>query len=135
MTAIRLRLLQYNVGSHSRQGDVVKQQLVQTALQQGLCDAARAHGCTGIHEPVRPGVGALYQAATGLCCLVAALIAKLVPCFAILLTDSESGSFLAQQKTCPDFAHSIVLVQETNISTSFIAMLLPRRHAQTQHQT
>ncbi|KAL0051558.1 hypothetical protein WJX82_009797 [Trebouxia sp. C0006] len=51
-TRMDVRLLQYNVGSHSREGEVVKQQLVQTALQQGLCDLALLQGCSGIHEPV-----------------------------------------------------------------------------------
>ncbi len=58
-----VRLLQYNVGSHSRKGEVVKQQLVQTALQQGLCDLALLQGCSGVHEPVRVGSGAVYQPA------------------------------------------------------------------------
>ncbi|KAL3142457.1 hypothetical protein ABBQ38_002786 [Trebouxia sp. C0009 RCD-2024] len=124
MTAIRLRLLQYNVGSHSRKGEVIKQQLVQTALQQGLCDVALVHGCTGIHEPVRTGVGAVYQAATS------TLLSS--GC-----THSQAGTMLcytadrfrvrqlsSTAEDLPGFAHSIVLVQETNTSTSFITILL-----------
>lgn len=124
MTAMRLRLLQYSVASHSRRGEVIKQQLVQTALQEGLCDVALVHGCTGIHEPLRSGTGAIYQAAG-------------TPMLSSGSTHSQAGTmfcytahrFRVRQlsstaEDLPGFVHSIVLVQEISTSTSFIGIVL-----------
>lgn len=124
MTAIRLRLLQYNVGSHSRRGEVIKQQLVQTALQQGLCDVALVHGCTGIHEPLRSGVGAVYQAATGTLLSSGRTHSQHGTMFCYTADRFRVRQLSSTAEDLPGFAHSIVLVQETNTSTSFIAILL-----------
>ena len=118
-----LRLLQYNVGSHSRKGEVVKQQLVQTALEQGLCDLALLTGCTGIHEPIRAGAGAMYQ-----------------PAFhndGHTSTSKEAGTLVCytaerfkarQLATCledlPGCQHSIFLLEDTPTGTHLIAIVL-----------
>ena len=59
---MQLTLLQFNVQSRTSEAETVKQQLVQTALRQGLCDVAFLQRCSGIHEPTRAGVGAAFEA-------------------------------------------------------------------------
>ena len=58
---MQLTLLQYNVRSRTVEAEKAKQQLVQTALCQGLCDLAFLQRCSGIHEPIRAGTGAVFQ--------------------------------------------------------------------------
>ena len=56
-----LTLLQYHVGSRTSKAEAVKQELVQTALHQGLCDIALVQGCSRTQDTVRAGAGAVFQ--------------------------------------------------------------------------
>lgn len=124
MTVTGLRLLQYSVGSHSRKGEVIKQQLVQTALQQGLCDLALVQGCTGIHEPIRSGVGAVFQpAASTLPSSNSSHVqGGTMVCYTADRFRVRQLSSVAED--LPGFVHSILLVQELSTSTPFIAIVL-----------
>ena len=124
MTITQLRLLQYNVGSHSCKGEVIKQQLVQTALQQGLCDVALVQGCTGIHEPIRSGTGAVFQPATSSlpCNNSSHVEAGTMFCYTADRFRVRQLSSVAED--LPGFVHSILLVQEISTSTAFIAIVL-----------
>ena len=124
MIITQLKLLQYNVGSHSRKGEVIKQQLVQTALQQGLCDIALVQGCTGIHEPIRSGTGAVFQPATGTlpCNSSSHVQGGTMFCYTADRFRAKQLSSVAED--LPGFVHSILLVQEISTSTAYIAILL-----------
>lgn len=63
--SMQITILQYHVGSRTSAAEIAKQQLVQSALQQGLCDLALLQGCSGILEPVRAGVGAVFHLGQG----------------------------------------------------------------------
>lgn len=128
MAGTQLRLLQYNVGSHSRKGEIVKQQLVQAALEQGLCDLALVQGCTGIHEPLRSGTGAVYQPAS-VHQSNAASSGNDSKCQAGILLCYTAGKYKVRRlssipEDLPGFVHSILLLQEISTSTSFIAIVL-----------
>ena len=122
MTVSQLRLLQYSVGSHSRKGEVIKQQLVQTALQQGLCDLALVQGCTGIHEPIRSGVGAVFQPAASTSSNSSHFQGGTMVCYTANRFRVRQLSSVAED--LPGFVHSILLVQELSTSTPFIAIVL-----------
>lgn len=122
MTVTRLRLLQYSVGSHSRKGEVVKQQLVQTALKQGLCDLALVQGCTGIHESIRSGVGAVFQPAASTSSNSSHCQDGTMVCYTADRFRVRQLSSVAED--LPGFVHSILLVQEISTSTPFIAIVL-----------
>ena len=124
MTVTQLRLLQYNVSSHSRKGEVMKQQLVQTALQQRLCDVALVQGCTGIHEPVRSGTGAVFQPANSIlpCNDGSHVQAGTMLCYTADRFRVRQLSSVAED--LPGFVHSILLVQEISTSTAFITIVL-----------
>ena len=127
MAGTHVRLLQYNVGSHSHKGEVVKQQLVQTALEQGLCDLALVQGCTGMHEPLRSGTGAVYQPAGvqsnaassggGTKCQAGTLLCYTAEKYKVRRLSSIPEDL-------PGFVHSILLLQEVRTGTSFIAIVL-----------
>jgi len=118
-----VRLLQYNVGSHSRKGEVVKQQLVQTALQQGLCDLALLQGCSGIHEPVRAESGAVYQPA-----FVQSGAAQPAQEAGTLLCYTADRFKVRQlstiQEDLPGCQHSMLLLEDISTGTNLIAIVL-----------
>ncbi len=118
-----VRLLQYNVGSHSRKGEVVKQQLVQTALQQGLCDLALLQGCSGIHEPVRAGSGAVYQPA-----FVQSGAAQPAQEAGTLLCYTADRFKVRQlstiQEDLPGCQHSMLLLEDISTGTNLVAIVL-----------
>ena len=125
MPATHVKLLQYDVQSHSRKGEVVKQQLVQTALQQGLCDLALVQGCTGIHEPLRSGTGVVYQPAST--CSCSAATSGNSHCHAGTMFCYTADRFQVQQlfstpEDLPGFVHSRLLLQEINTGISFVAI-------------
>lgn len=127
MTTTQLRLLQYNVNSHSRKGEVVKQQLIQTALQQGLCDIALVQGCTGIHEPPRSGTGAVYQSANAYSSSAPSDSSS--SCQAGTLLCYTAERFKVRQlssvpEDLPGFVHSILLLQDIHTGTAFIAIVM-----------
>ena len=118
-----VRLLQYNVGSHSRKGEVVKQQLVQTALQQGLCDLALLQGCSGIHEPVRAGSGAIYQPAfvqSG----AAQPAHEAGTLFCYTADRFKARQLSTIQEDLPGCQHSMLLLEDINTGTSLIAIVM-----------
>ncbi|DBA76508.1 TPA: hypothetical protein ACH3X2_008567 [Trebouxia sp. C0005] len=117
------RLLQYNVGSHSRKGEIVKQQLVQTALQQGLCDLAFLQGCSGIHQPVRAGSGAVYQPAfvqsgAGHPAREAGTL------FCYTADKFKVRQLSLTQEDLPGCQHSMLLLEDNTTGTIFIAIVL-----------
>ena len=124
MIATQLRLLQYNVASHTRKGEIIKQQLVQTALQQGLCDLALVQGCTGIHEPVRSGTGGSYQPATNTLLASGSSHCQAGTMFCYIADRFRVGQLSSIAEDLPGFVHSILLVQDISTSTSFIAIVL-----------
>ncbi|KAL0031434.1 hypothetical protein WJX77_000351 [Trebouxia sp. C0004] len=130
-----VKLLQYNVGSHSRKGEVVKQQLVQTALQQGLCDLALLQGCSGIHEPVRAGSGAVYQPAFVRSAAVQpAHEAGTLFCYTADRFKVRQLSTILED--LPGCQHSMLLLEDIITGTTFIAVVLSvaaSSQAQQQH--
>lgn len=128
-------LLQYNVGSHSRKGEVVKQQLVQTALQQGLCDLALLQGCSGVHEPVRVGSGAVYQPAfvqSG----AAQPAHEAGTLFCYTADRFKVRQLSTIQEDLPGCQHSMLLLEDINTGTNLIAIALSMAaspQAQQQH--
>lgn len=69
---MHLTLLHCHAGSCTHQVEALNRQLVQTALQQELCDIALVQGCTDVQEPLSAGIGAiLFQAG---CALIPPLI-------------------------------------------------------------
>lgn len=118
-----VRLLQYNVGSHSRKGEVVKQQLVQTALHQGLCDLALLQGCSGIHEPLRAGSGAVYQPA-----FVQSDAAQPAHEAGTLFCYTADRFKVRQlstiQEDLPGCQHSMLLLEDINTGTNLTAIVL-----------
>jgi hypothetical protein len=134
-TRMDVRLLQYNVGSHSREGEVVKQQLVQTALQQGLCDLALLQGCSGIHEPVRAGSGAVYQPAfmqSG----AAQPAHEAGTLFSYTADRFKVRQLSTIQEDLPGCQHSMLLLEDINTGANLIAIVLSMAaspQAQQQH--
>lgn len=124
MIITQLRLLQYNVGSHTRRGEVIKQQLVQTALQKGLCDVALVQGCTGIHEPIRSGTGAVFQPATSTLPCNDSSHVQAGTMFCYIADRFRVRQLSSAAEDLPGFVHSILLVQEISTSTAFITIVL-----------
>ncbi len=128
-----LRLLQYNVGSHSRKGEVIKQQLVQTALQQGLCDLALIQGCTGIHEPIRAGAGAVYQPAFSSSGPVQSNI-DAGTLFCYTANRFKVRQLSSSLQDLPGCQHSILLLEDITTRTNFIALVLSTDTSTQQQQ-
>lgn len=124
MTFTQLRLLQYNVSSQSRRGEVIKQQLVQTALQKGLCDIALVQGCTGIHEPIRSGTGAVFQPATSTLPSNDSSHVQAGTMFCYTADRFRVRQLSSVAEDLPGFVHSILLVQEISTSTAFITIVI-----------
>ena len=121
-----IRLLQYSVGSHSRKGEMVKQQLVQTVLQQGLCDLAMIQGCTGIHEPIRAGVGAVYQPLPGQNDQAQAGNQASIPTGTLFCYTADKfkvRQLSLSDEDLPSCQYSILFLAHVSTGTNFIAIV------------